>query len=123
MKPRVTRTLVPTIDKVLTDPQLLGAALGPVDPTWRVWQVVLKAMYGLPLDEEELKNLANALCICLRGLAHHLGYDILNPALYDESPVDAAAQEAWYAHQRERAYKNSIGFPGPGLSLVMGKRG
>jgi hypothetical protein len=68
-------------------------------------------------------DLANALCICLRGLAHHLGYDILNPALYDESPVDAAAQEAWYAHQRERAYKNSIGFPGPGLSLVMGKRG
>ena len=68
-------------------------------------------------------DLANALSICLRGLANHLGYDILNPALYDESPVDAAAQEAWFAYQRELAYKKSVGFPGPGLSLVMSRRG
>jgi hypothetical protein len=64
-------------------------------------------------------DLANALSICLRNLANHLGYDLMNPALYDEAPVDPAVLEAWYARQREYAYKKSIGFPGPGLSLVM----
>jgi hypothetical protein len=43
-----------TIDRVLTDPRLLGAALGPVD-TWQAWRIVLKAAFGLPLDEAELK--------------------------------------------------------------------
>ena len=54
-------------------------------------------------------DLANALCICLRGLANHLGYDILNPALYDKSPRDeAAAAEAW-RQRRVRAYYKSNG--------------
>ena len=44
-----------TIDRALQDPQLLGAALGPVDPTWLTWLVVLRAAYGLPLTEEELR--------------------------------------------------------------------
>ena len=44
-----------TIDRAMEDGQLLGAALGPVDPTWRVWLVVLRAMYGLKLTEDELR--------------------------------------------------------------------
>ena len=40
------------IDKVLTDPRLLGAGLG--DPaTWSTWMMVLKAAFGLPLSDEE----------------------------------------------------------------------
>jgi len=41
-----------TIDSALTDPKLLGAALG--DPaTWAAWRTVLKAAFALPLDEAE----------------------------------------------------------------------
>jgi phage terminase large subunit-like protein len=49
----------PTIDKALRDAQLLGAALGPVEPTWSTWDVVLKAFYGLALSEDELKIFAS----------------------------------------------------------------
>jgi hypothetical protein len=43
-----------SIDKVLLDQRLLGAALG--DPaTWGTWIVVLKAAFGLPLDDDERK--------------------------------------------------------------------
>jgi hypothetical protein len=46
------------IDRVLSDPRLLGAALG--DPTsWRLWLVVLKAAFALPLDDEERKTFAS----------------------------------------------------------------
>ena len=46
-----------TIDEALVDPALLGAALG--DPTpWRAWLVVLKAAFGLPLDEGEAEVFA-----------------------------------------------------------------
>ena len=34
------------IDKVLTDPRLLGAALGDLTP-WKVWRVVLRAAFAL----------------------------------------------------------------------------
>jgi hypothetical protein len=42
------------IEQALRDPNLLGAALG--DPaTWEVWIVVLRAIFGLPLDEAQLE--------------------------------------------------------------------
>ena len=44
-----------TIDRALTDPRLLGAGLGAVE-SWRTWLVVLKAAFGLPLDEAELQT-------------------------------------------------------------------
>lgn len=43
-----------TIDKVLTDHRLLGAALGDL-ATWATWLVVLKAAFGLALNDAELK--------------------------------------------------------------------
>jgi hypothetical protein len=47
MKPHIT------IERALTDPMLLGAALGPIE-TWRSWLVVLKAAFAEPLTAEEL---------------------------------------------------------------------
>jgi hypothetical protein len=44
-----------TIDRALTDPKLLGAALGDI-ASWRVWLVVLKAAFGLPLDAQQLQQ-------------------------------------------------------------------
>lgn len=49
----MTRKL--TIDKVITDPRLLGAALGVDLVTWVVWVVILCASFGLPLNDAELK--------------------------------------------------------------------
>ena len=47
-----------TIDAVLRDPKLLGAAL--VDPaSWTTWLVVLRAAFGLSLDDDELKVFAD----------------------------------------------------------------
>lgn len=40
------------IDDALTDPMLLGAALGPIEP-WRAWLAVLKAFFALPLTDAE----------------------------------------------------------------------
>ena len=40
------------IDQALTDPKLLGAALGPAD-TWRTWLAALKAAFAEPLDRQE----------------------------------------------------------------------
>jgi phage terminase large subunit-like protein len=46
------------IDRALLDPRLLGAALGnPV--SWSIWLAVLKAAFGLVLDEEELATFAS----------------------------------------------------------------
>jgi hypothetical protein len=47
-----------TIDRALADPRLLGAALGDAAP-WRVWLIVLKAAFGLVLDDAELKVFAS----------------------------------------------------------------
>ena len=44
-----------SIARALNDPKLLGAALGDIGP-WRTWIAVLKAAYGLPLDEADLKT-------------------------------------------------------------------
>ena len=41
-----------TIDRALRDPNLLGAALGDRGP-WKTWLAVLRAAFGLPLDEAE----------------------------------------------------------------------
>ena len=41
-----------TIDRALTDANLLGAALGPVEP-WSTWLAVLRAAFALPLSDEE----------------------------------------------------------------------
>lgn len=44
-----------TIDHALTDPNLLGAALG--DPeSWQLWRSVLRAAFGLPLDHGDLER-------------------------------------------------------------------
>ena len=40
------------IDKVLADTRLLGAALGNIE-TWATWLTVLRAAFGLPLDDGE----------------------------------------------------------------------
>src|SRR5262245_31095611 len=41
-----------SIDAALTNPDLLGAALG--DPaTWATWLTVLRAAYGLPLSDQQ----------------------------------------------------------------------
>jgi hypothetical protein len=46
-----------TIDCALTDPNLLGAALG--DPTpWHTWRIVLRAAFGLPISDEERATFA-----------------------------------------------------------------
>ena len=46
-----------TLPRALADRTLLGAALG--DPaTWSTWLVVLKAAFGLKLDDEELEVFA-----------------------------------------------------------------
>jgi len=41
-----------TIIDAISDPKLLGAALGPPQ-SWASWRVVLKAAFGLPLTEDE----------------------------------------------------------------------
>jgi Terminase large subunit, ATPase domain len=41
-----------TIDRALSDPQLLGAALGNPAP-WQTWLTVLRAAFGLPLTDEQ----------------------------------------------------------------------
>jgi hypothetical protein len=41
-----------TIDQALTDPQLLGGALGPAE-TWATWLTALKAAFGITLDGPE----------------------------------------------------------------------
>jgi Phage Terminase len=47
-----------TIDRVLTDQRLLGAGLG--DPhSWQLWQTILKAAFGLSLNEDEAKAFAS----------------------------------------------------------------
>jgi hypothetical protein len=49
------------IDRALTDERLLGAGLG--DPTsWAVWLAILRAGFGLPLDEQQ-----NALFASVAG--------------------------------------------------------
>ena len=41
------------IEDALTDPQLLGAGLGPI-ASWSTWLATLKGAYGLPLSDDEL---------------------------------------------------------------------
>jgi hypothetical protein len=49
----MTRTM--DIDRALINPQALGAALG--DPTtWACWLIVLRASFGLPLNDEQLQT-------------------------------------------------------------------
>ena len=43
-----------TIDKVITDPRLLGASLNNIE-TWATWTIALKAAFALPLTDEERK--------------------------------------------------------------------
>ena len=42
-----------TIDEALSDPALLGAALGPLE-SWATWRTILRAAFGLGLTEDEL---------------------------------------------------------------------
>jgi hypothetical protein len=44
---------VPTIDEALSDPMLLGAAFDDGLATWATWRVILRAAFGLPLDDEQ----------------------------------------------------------------------
>ena len=45
------------IDRALCDEKLLGAALGDPD-TWLTWRAVLKATFGLELDDDEVERFA-----------------------------------------------------------------
>ena len=45
------------IDTAITDPKLLGAALGDLEP-WTAWRVILKAAFALPLNKPEKKLFA-----------------------------------------------------------------
>ncbi|WP_072394330.1 hypothetical protein [Hyphomicrobium sp. CS1GBMeth3] len=47
-------TIQATIDDALSDPLLLGAALGDIS-SWSTWRIILKAAYGLPLNDQELE--------------------------------------------------------------------
>ena len=55
-KPRPRPSII-TIDRALTDRNLLGAALGN-QRTWANWLVVLKSAFGLSLSDDELKAFA-----------------------------------------------------------------
>lgn len=44
-----------TIDQALTDSNLLGAALGDAG-SWQLWRSVLRAAFGLPLDNADLER-------------------------------------------------------------------
>jgi phage terminase large subunit-like protein len=46
------------IDQALTDKRLLGAALGD-NTTWQTWRIVMKAAFGLSLNEEEARAFAS----------------------------------------------------------------
>jgi terminase large subunit-like protein len=46
-----------TIDRALTDPKLLGAALGE-PATWQKWVALLKGAFALPLDADEQRVFA-----------------------------------------------------------------
>jgi hypothetical protein len=46
-----------TIIKAISDPHLLGAALAPIT-SWQTWQIVLKAAFGLSLNDEEAEAFA-----------------------------------------------------------------
>jgi hypothetical protein len=46
-----------SIDKAISDPQLLGAALEPI-ASWKIWRTVLKATFGINLDAEEAESFA-----------------------------------------------------------------
>lgn len=43
-----------TIDRMLTDPRLLGSQLGDIS-TWATWLAILKAAFALPLAPTELE--------------------------------------------------------------------
>ncbi len=45
------------IEQAIADPMLLGAALGDAS-SWQSWRVVLKATFGLALDEDEARAFA-----------------------------------------------------------------
>jgi hypothetical protein len=46
-----------TIDAALADPNLLGAALGDLT-SWATWRVVLRAAFGIKLDDTQAKTFA-----------------------------------------------------------------
>ena len=52
MNQRRRRPVTTTIDRALVDPLLLGAALGD-SASWSRWLTVLRAAYGLPLDDAQ----------------------------------------------------------------------
>jgi hypothetical protein len=46
-----------TIDAAISDPALLGAALTPLE-TWQTWRTVLKATFGVELNDDEMRTFA-----------------------------------------------------------------
>jgi phage terminase large subunit-like protein len=46
------------IDRALSDPRMLGAALGD-SASWQTWLAVLRASFGLPLDEQQQQVFAS----------------------------------------------------------------
>ena len=58
MVPRVSQRQTPrtpTIDQVLADQRLLGAALGRDLSSWSMWRVVLKSAFGIELNRDEAR--------------------------------------------------------------------
>jgi hypothetical protein len=47
-----------SIDKAISDPQLLGAALEPI-ASWKIWRTILKAAFGIELDRDEAEAFAS----------------------------------------------------------------
>ena len=47
-----------SIDKAISDPQLLGAALEPI-ASWKIWRTILKAAFGLELNRDEAISFAS----------------------------------------------------------------
>jgi hypothetical protein len=43
-----------SIDRAISDPKLLGAALGDLTP-WATWLIIMKAAFGQPLNKAEVK--------------------------------------------------------------------
>jgi hypothetical protein len=58
---KVTNENLVSIDQALLDQALLGAALGNI-ATWAMWVIVLKAAFGLPLDEAERATFTLLFC-------------------------------------------------------------
>lgn len=88
------------IDIALSDPHLLGAALGDV-ATWSTWLAVLRAAFGLPLSHEQ-----QAIFASVAG---------------DRPPPTSRVREFWCIAGR-RSAKSPVASPASSTRRPSGKR-